>query len=373
MQKDMLAPQSAREYVPSILRAAANASPKGAEWADRGDILRFLHYCALDMFSSVHFGSHNEMSKDDYDAFCDAAVTSMQLGIKINRDPLVRLACAIGWQTPTMRRFTRAMDTVHEIARRRQAKVLDRIESGQVTDKDKETYFYKSLQRLNESDISLGELIEIGIIIMHASVDTTSTKTAWNVLQLAVNPDKQEALREEIRRSVVQEGGMITAAALETPYLKAFIRETHRCTPIGPMTLIKELAMATEIHGVELPAGSLVAFDAFSHQFNPDIVDDPMSFLPERWLPDAVEARKGTPAAIVDHPFFSGPFSQGARRCPGSRVAYLEVQVLLAQLLLDWHIDCPVPVHWSDVKSSLESMVVPTFPDGVRFVPRPSP
>jgi hypothetical protein len=58
LQKDMLAPQSAREYVPSILRAAAYASSKAAEWADRGDIVRYLHFCALDMFSSVHFGSH---------------------------------------------------------------------------------------------------------------------------------------------------------------------------------------------------------------------------------------------------------------------------------------------------------------------------
>ena len=58
------------------------------------------------------------------------------------------------------------------------------------------------MQRQNESDITLDELIEIGILIMHASVDTTSTKTARNVLQLAVNQDKQEALREEILRAV---------------------------------------------------------------------------------------------------------------------------------------------------------------------------
>jgi cytochrome P450 len=248
-------------------------------------------------------------------------------------------------------------------------KVLERIESRQITDEGKETYFYKSSQRLNESNVTLDELIEIGKIIMHASVDTTSTKTAWNVLQLAVNQDKQEALREEILRAAAQEGGKLTAAVLETPYLKAFIRETHRRKPIGPLTLVKELATSTEIHGVELPAGSLVAFDALAPQFNPDLVEDPMSFLPERWLPDAVERRKGTPAAKIDHLFFSGPFSQRARRCPGSRVAYLEVRVLLAQLR---RIDCPVQVHWSDVKSKLESMVAPIFPEGVRFVPRPS-
>ena len=44
---------------------------------------------------------------------------------------------------------------------------------------------------------------------------------------------------------------------------------------------------------------------------DPKIVESPMEFKPERWLKDAVDRRKGTPAAIVDHPFFSGPFSQG--------------------------------------------------------------
>lgn len=67
------------------------------------------------------------------------------------------------------------------------------------------------------------------------------------------------------------------------------------------------------------------------------MVSDPDQFKPDRWLPEAVEARKGTPAAMLDHPFFKGPFSEGARKCPGSRVAKSEsLCLLVAQLILDW-------------------------------------
>ena len=36
---------------------------------------------------------------------------------------------------------------------------------------------------------------------------------------------------------------------------------------------------------------------------NPDLVNDPEEFWPERWLKDAVDARKVTIAEIIDHPF----------------------------------------------------------------------
>ncbi|KAL7546599.1 hypothetical protein ACHAWF_009933 [Thalassiosira exigua] len=75
---------------------------------------------------------------------------------------------------------------------------------------------------------------------------------------------------------------------------------------------------------------------------NPDLIDDPEEFRPKRWCQDAVEVRKGTRREVVDHPFLATPFSQGARRCPGSRVASNEILVMLSQLVLDWKISSPI-------------------------------
>ena len=73
--------------------------------------------------------------------------------------------------------------------------------------------------------------------------------------------------------------------------------------------------------------------------------------------------------ALIDDPFFSGPFSQGARRCPGSRVANLEVQGLIAQLILDWQLKLPEDLTLSDIDSQLETTLIPVWPE-VEFVAR---
>jgi hypothetical protein len=51
-----------------------------------------------------------------------------------------------------------------------------------------------------------------------------------------------------------------------------------------------------------------------------------------------VASRKGTKSEVLDHPLLRDPFSQGARRCPGSRVATNEILAMISQLVLDWKI-----------------------------------
>lgn len=55
--------------------------------------------------------------------------------------------------------------------------------------------------------------------------------------------------------------------------------------------------------------------------------------------PTPKAARKGTASSILDHTLYRGPFSAGARRCPGSRVAGLEAHALLLALVSDWSIE----------------------------------
>ena len=80
------------------------------------------------------------------------------------------------------------------------------------------------------------------------------------------------------------------------------------------------------------------------------------------YVPDAVQAGKGTKAERIDHPLLSSPFSQGKRRCPGSRVARNETNVFVAQLLLDWKLTAPDVSHWKDIPVQLETLFAPEIP-----------
>jgi len=372
LQKDIFSPMSAKEYLPGILRGAALASPKAL--AFKGDIERFLNFAAFDMFSNILFGNNQGMSEEDYRVFCEVGVEVLSEVVQMTRSAYENFAYFSGaFQTSRARKFHENMDIVNGIAQKQLRSVLKRIEDGSVAEDEKQSYFYKAIQRQPGSEVTQEEVIQMCMILMLASVDTTASKMSWNILQLGLNQHVQDELYKQVDQAVQREGGL-TPAIFENsqiPLLQAVIRETHRCTPSTPLDLFKEVSLPTTVYGVTLPAGSMIGFDSQTASMDPNIVDDPLTFRPERWLLEAVEARKGTPAAIIDHPFFSGPFSQGARRCPGSRVAYLEIQVMLAQLLLDYRIEGPeTMVHWKDVKSTFALLLNPHFPDGVRFAPR---
>ena len=225
-----------------------------------------------------------------------------------------------------------------------------------------------------KSGVTLNEVKEIVWAGIFAAVDTTSGKMGWSVIHAALNPELQQKLYEEVAAAVALNGGKLTVESLErsnAPFLHAFLRESHRITPVSPIATRKFVSAADglTIHGVNLPRGTAVACDGYSTGMDPTIVDEPRSFRPERWLPDAVAKRKGTPAEVVDHPYFKDPFSQGPRKCPGSRVALNEVAVILAQLVLDYEITAPTASSLDDIDYAMETVLEPLLPE-LKFTKR---
>ena len=120
-----------------------------------------------------------------------------------------------------------------------------------------------------------------------------------------------------------------------------------------------------------LPKGSVVILDGFSTGMRQEFFKDPVKeIVPERFLPDAVQERKGTSAQAVDHSFFNGPFSQGARKCPGSRLAKMEAHAIVAQWVMDWKIEMPSGYnHWTDVPYDQVTVTTALLPE-IEFTPR---
>jgi cytochrome P450 len=193
--------------------------------------------------------------------------------------------------------------------------------------------------------------------------------TSWHLLHISMHPETQERIYDELTNALEANGGILTADAVSAksaPYLHAAFRESHRLNNPSPMVPMKRIQDDINIHGVDVPAGNVIVFDGISKSYN--LVDDPDRYDPDRWMPEAVEARKGTPAAVLDHVLFKEPFSEGARRCPGSRVAKNESLLLMAQLILDWKMENSVK-HWRDIKYRMDTVLTPQLPS-IQFIPR---
>ena len=375
MQTDLLSPQAAIGYIPGIVKAAEIASRVASESSK--DMDRFLIRSAFDMFCSVMFGELTKTA-DPANAtqeniiFCDNAKGALASMSKQSlAETELILHRGLGIKTTEYRKFKNMFDSASAIADEKYKRFRSKYEltPEQLTDMERNSYLARAIerQRMEGSNISEAELASIIHTMLMAGVDTTSSAVAWVILHLSLNPHVQDKLYEEMSATVASEG-CINENVLKrstSPYLHAVFREAHRISPVMTTGVPKDNPFEdVEIHGVVIPKGSCFQLDIYSVGIDPEFLEDPISFRPERWLDFAVEARKGTAAEILDHPLYRDPFSSGSRKCPGSRVAANEMLVFVTQLVLDWKLSFPRGIQkWDDVKYDLDIFVCPRLPE----------
>lgn len=372
LQTDLLSPHSAARYMPGIIRAAEYAS-KGAA-ANEDDLKFYLNEVSFDMFSMILLGGLPRISDPSTESppddirFCRCVAKALSMNNTLNRDIKSVLLKKVGIKSSAYKEFAANMGEALALAEKKIDKVLEKRSAGTLSNEEADSYLNQAMDRqiaeANSSDdpVTVGEVKNIAKALFSASVDTTSGMMAWHLLHVSQNPDVQERIRSELLKATVN--GKLTPDAVSlssVPFLHAAIRESHRLTSPSPLSAFRILPGDVQVHGVTLPENCTVVFDGYSRGRDPDLLEYVDEFRPERWLPDAVKARKGTPAEVLDHPLFSGPFSQGARRCPGSRVSRNEVLILLSQLILDWEFSTPVK-SWKDVPVVLDTVNAPRLP-----------
>lgn len=376
-QTDLLAPQSANRYIPGVIEAVEYAT-KGID-KRHDDMWIYLNECTLDMACTVLFGKMLRVSDPSFQSdpiaeeLCRAASIAMSLPPMSRYDFISKmLVTQLGINVPKYALFTENLRKTIKIGEQWVKEVVEKRKEGTLSELEASSYANNAISRQLEQDdvsrpIPLSEVGTMVAMLMGAAVDTTASLISWNLLHLALNSDKQELCRQEILQAVSTTGGRLTPDIMNSkdlPYLFALIRESHRLTNPAPLLPLKVLPKEVEIHGTVIPEGSVVLFEGYSQGFDPAIIGDgdPEAFEPERFLPEAVAARKGKLAERLDHTLVSAPFSAGARRCPGSRIAANEVTVYLAQLLLDWELETHEVKHWTEVNAIQRALLTPELP-----------
>mmetsp|Transcript_16231 Transcript_16231/g.15572 ORF Transcript_16231/g.15572 Transcript_16231/m.15572 type:complete len:355 (+) Transcript_16231:85-1149(+) len=287
-QTDLLSPQAAASYLPSLLEVSRQASVAFPSSAS----------IPQDFTSRVAFDMEGLMQKyidtSDYKKF----------------------------ELATDMVYKRSVELVQEA-------MLEHTEDLPGVVSDNESYLKRLLKSGNLSTEEVGAEVA-GLLL--AAVDTTSNYMNWIMLHLARNPDKQEKLAKELKE--ILKGGDYNKDQ-PLPYLQACYRESHRLTPVQ-LGIFRYLDEPIDLNGYNIPVGTKLTFNLEAIQKDPSYVDTPEVYSPERWLAEAVESRKGTPSEILDHRLLATPFSFGPRMCLGGRLAELEIKTLFARLVQDW-------------------------------------
>jgi cytochrome P450 family 12 len=117
------------------------------------------------------------------------------------------------------------------------------------------------------------------------------------------------------------------------PYLRAVIKEAIRLYPPTVGT-VRELTKDLVLSGYQVPKGYNVGMISMLEHFNEAHFQNPTAFIPERWLKNSDEAYKANPFSYL-------PFGFGARSCVGKRLAELEMEILVVNIIrrfrLEWN------------------------------------
>lgn len=163
-------------------------------------------------------------------------------------------------------------------------------------------------------------------IFFLAGFETSSTTLSFCLYELAVNPDIQTKLREEIDATLGKMGGQITYDGVQSmKYLGQVIDETLRKhPPASNITRIVTQPYTIPDTSAKLEKGIRVVIPVYAIHHDPRYYPEPGRFDPERFSDEAKSSR----------PHFTYlPFGEGPRNCIGMRFGLLQTKIGLTVLL----------------------------------------
>lgn len=165
-----------------------------------------------------------------------------------------------------------------------------------------------------------------------AGHETSANALAWGFYLLALHPDMQARIRDEVRRAK-PEGPILHADVQAMPLLDAHVRETLRLYPSAAF-FARDAAADLEIKGIRIRAGDQLFFPVYSLHRNAALWNAPDAYVPERFAAGALPRGQYI------------PFGDGPRICIGAQYALTEIMILMASVLRTVEIgpsDHPVP------------------------------
>lgn len=212
---------------------------------------------------------------------------------------------------------------------------------------------------MSREELSHSDVLTITLSLFSDGLSTTAPTFLGNLHCLAISPEVQETLYQEIKAHVDPDVPLTVDVINKLHYLKAFVKEVFRFYPVGES--VQRLPQKDMVlGGYHIPAGTYLDLNAYVWLRSSDYFKDPEKLYPERWLRDTA----GTSAT---NPYILNPFSIGTRMCAGRRFAEQDIYVGLCRLLLKFRVQAtscdPPEQEWS-------MLLRPKAPLSVQFVRR---
>jgi cytochrome P450 len=189
---------------------------------------------------------------------------------------------------------------------------------------------FATATREDGSLMPAGEVVDHMSFLMMAAHDTITSSASSLVWLLAKNPEWQDKLRAEV---LAVTGGAGRALAYDDmgklELTEMAFKEALRLIPPVP-SIPRRALREFEFGGYRIPAGTGVGISPSAVHMDPAHWPDPETFDPLRFTPEMIAQR---------HKYAWVPFGGGAHMCLGLHFAYMQIKILMAQLLTRYRIE----------------------------------
>ncbi|XP_041893487.1 cytochrome P450 3A9-like [Corvus kubaryi] len=205
------------------------------------------------------------------------------------------------------------------------------------------------------------EVLAQAFIFIFAGYEPTSNTLGYLAYELALHPDVQQKLLQEINTVLPNKAPLTYEAIMKLEYLDMVVNETLRIYPLGGR-IERVCKKDVEINGVTIPKGVVVTIPPYVMHRDPEYWPNPEEFRPERFSKENKES--------ID-PYTYLPFGAGPRNCIGMRFALLSLKVAIASLLQHFTFqtckETQIPIQLSSV-----GLLTPKKPIVLKLVPQTS-
>uniref|UniRef100_A0A7S1ZMQ3 Cytochrome P450 n=1 Tax=Trieres chinensis TaxID=1514140 RepID=A0A7S1ZMQ3_TRICV len=215
----------------------------------------------------------------------------------------------------------------------------------------------------NDGEGVTKDLMDEAITLLFAGQDTSAATLSWTLHLLALYPDIQRKLAEEVHNVLNEEpeeerctdesahkSFFTKRLVTKMPLMDAVIKESMRLYPVAPFVVRRlpndvtippenkaEGKGTREGKPTVIPEGTVACVWIYSLHRNPKFWHRPNDFVPERWMDPAVRALDEQKSRGLNTSAFM-PFAYGPRNCLGQPLAHVILRILLARIMSKYEV-----------------------------------
>ncbi|XP_075973982.1 cytochrome P450 9e2-like [Anticarsia gemmatalis] len=238
--------------------------------------------------------------------------------------------------------------------------LLAEAKKGQLSHDEKHNEENTGFSTVEESHVGKGkvnrdwtddDLVAQAVLFFAAGFETVSTAMSFLLHELAVHPDIQDRLAQEIKEHDVMNGGKFDFKSIQSmTYMDMVVSEVLRKWPPAIGTdrqCLKDYNLGKPNPECKqdyiVRKGESVTIPTWVFHRNPEYFPEPQKFDPERFSEENKHNIK---------PFTYMPFGLGPRNCIGSRFALCEIKVMTYMLLQQMELS---PGEKTDIPGTLDA------------------